>query len=654
MGHRAAPHRAAKPAGGGPPPLDEGVLAHRVWHRLEEAIERFLERIERIAVALLDRPATPDELTSAREACAALAVKLARLGVPAAAGIARRLAGIFEADVHDQSAVVELASLIDDLRAAVRGSASEVLATSREGLHLLVVGDIALPVDELLWVAAAQGFAIEHSTGEDLPAELAPDVVLAFVGDGDPGAARPLVESLVQQYPGAPVLIAAEHPTLEARVALARYADAVVAVGTSPQAVLDEVRATSLRAALRPSAVVCGPTSATAATELAAAGVAASAVASLHEALAMLGASPGSGCVLVIAAGAHLEEALQLVRLVRADPALRCIPALVQSDEASPAARLRAYRDGVDDLAPSDLDADELAARVRRAARRAAELDPLLGEAHGAGPVSWLGATLVIQRMLVQATRRRSRVSVAVIAPSGPALGGRSIDGIAEKMLDEFRAEDVVARHGETHLVVGLPGPGVRVSVRRLEAILEKLELPDGSCRIGVAEFPTHGRSIDALLDAALGAIDRAESGSGPLVVAADWQPDAERGPDVVIVEGDDALGPLLADIVSRAGLRALWLGSGDQALDFVEAGGIARCPRVALVEFDLPGLGGLQLLRQLADQGLLGHMKVLMLSTRVSDGDLRRAFALGATDVIGKPVSPLVLVNRLTRVLAG
>jgi CheY-like chemotaxis protein len=119
-----------------------------------------------------------------------------------------------------------------------------------------------------------------------------------------------------------------------------------------------------------------------------------------------------------------------------------------------------------------------------------------------------------------------------------------------------------------------------------------------------------------------------------------------------MLVEGDEVLGPVLADIVAGAGHRAVWLPSGDEALTVLEEGGLASCPRAALVEFDLPGLAGLQLLARLGGLGLLGHLKVIMLTSRVRDSDLRRAFALGAVDVVTKPVSPLLLLHRLTRVL--
>ena len=640
---------AAAPFSPAVDPLAE--VPRRAWRRLEAEIESALTGVERVAAVLLDRPAGSEERLSAREECSALATRVGRLGFPAAAEIARRLVACLGREEHDLGLAIELAEHVDDFRIAVSRSTSEMLVGEPAGPPLLVVGSESPLVDELIWVATGQGFPVAHATGEALDPALAPSAVLACFTPADLGSASVVATALAEQYPIVPLVVAAPPCDVEDRLALVKHADTVLTLGVHPLQVLDEVRAAMVRSATRPEAVVCGLRAAEIVERLTGAGLAATSAASVETVLDTVGSSP-AGRVLVIDAGPLLDQAALLVRLVRADALARGVPALVLTDDAHGPARLRARRDGVDDLVPPGVDDDELAGRVRRAARRSAELAPLLAENRGRGPLRWLNASLLLRRALVHATRRRLPVAMAVLALDAGVIADGLTEAITEVLLDELRAEDVVSHRDELHLVVGLPGAGSRVAERRLEQVLHRLELPHGSCRIGVAEFPADGRLLDDLLEAALEAVERARAGNGPLVVSAHWRPEAERGPDVLIVEPDEVVGNVLARIVAQAGLRTLWLPAGDEALVFLESAGTAGCPRAALVEFDLPGLDGLQLLERLTERGLLGHMRVLMLSPRVQESDLRRAYALGAVDLVTKPVSPLVLVQRLSRVL--
>ena len=50
---------------------------------------------------------------------------------------------------------------------------------------------------------------------------------------------------------------------------------------------------------------------------------------------------------------------------------------------------------------------------------------------------------------------------------------------------------------------------------------------------------------------------------------------------------------------------------------------------------------------------GALAKMRVLMVSSRQRESDLRHAFDLGADDVIKKPFPPVLLLQRLGRLMS-
>ena len=79
----------------------------------------------------------------------------------------------------------------------------------------------------------------------------------------------------------------------------------------------------------------------------------------------------------------------------------------------------------------------------------------------------------------------------------------------------------------------------------------------------------------------------------------------------------------------------------GQEALDFIgrwEAG--APLPAVILLDVNLPKVNGLEVLRQIRAHAICKHIPVVMLTTSTEDGDIARAYELGANSYIVKPVS--------------
>ena len=81
---------------------------------------------------------------------------------------------------------------------------------------------------------------------------------------------------------------------------------------------------------------------------------------------------------------------------------------------------------------------------------------------------------------------------------------------------------------------------------------------------------------------------------------------------------------------------------------------GRGRLPRVVILELDQRGVDGLQLLRQLRESGLMGRVKVIVLSGRSQESDLKRAFELGADDFVTKPFSAPLLLHRVQKAVGS
>ncbi len=79
----------------------------------------------------------------------------------------------------------------------------------------------------------------------------------------------------------------------------------------------------------------------------------------------------------------------------------------------------------------------------------------------------------------------------------------------------------------------------------------------------------------------------------------------------------------------------------GQEALDCIarwEAG--ETPPALVLLDVKLPRVGGLDVLRAMRAHPRFGHIPVIMLTTSTEDGDIDKAYAIGANSYIVKPVS--------------
>jgi two-component system response regulator len=99
------------------------------------------------------------------------------------------------------------------------------------------------------------------------------------------------------------------------------------------------------------------------------------------------------------------------------------------------------------------------------------------------------------------------------------------------------------------------------------------------------------------------------------------------------------ALAPVVpADMVMRC-------SDGVAALDYLLARGahagrgIEEQPRVAILDLNLPKIGGLEVLRELRENPLTRLLPVVMLSASTEQRDVRAASLLGANSFVRKPL---------------
>lgn len=113
---------------------------------------------------------------------------------------------------------------------------------------------------------------------------------------------------------------------------------------------------------------------------------------------------------------------------------------------------------------------------------------------------------------------------------------------------------------------------------------------------------------------------------------------------EVLIVEDDAAIRELLHFTLSQAGFRVTLAVSAEDALAMVAS----RRPAVALVDWMLPGMSGVALVRELRRQRRTGELPVIMVTARGGEESRITGLEQGADDYIEKPFSPREVVARL------
>jgi diguanylate cyclase (GGDEF)-like protein/PAS domain S-box-containing protein len=151
----------------------------------------------------------------------------------------------------------------------------------------------------------------------------------------------------------------------------------------------------------------------------------------------------------------------------------------------------------------------------------------------------YMEATL--ERELLRAARKQLSLGVIMLDVDdlkrfndtwGHAAGDASLRLLGDLLLDHVRGEDIACRYGGDEFILILPDASLQVTLERAEQIvklarwsylqLEGQNLSAVTLSVGVALFPEHGRTSDAILKAADAALYQAKHAGRNRVVAAD------------------------------------------------------------------------------------------------------------------------------------
>jgi len=112
----------------------------------------------------------------------------------------------------------------------------------------------------------------------------------------------------------------------------------------------------------------------------------------------------------------------------------------------------------------------------------------------------------------------------------------------------------------------------------------------------------------------------------------------------VLIVEDEPSLTEVLSYNLRREGYDVLVAHDGREGLRRAQT----SLPNLVILDLMLPGLGGLDVCRELRSSPATAQIPILMLTAKAEETDQVVGFAVGADDYVTKPFSVKVLLQRI------
>ena len=116
----------------------------------------------------------------------------------------------------------------------------------------------------------------------------------------------------------------------------------------------------------------------------------------------------------------------------------------------------------------------------------------------------------------------------------------------------------------------------------------------------------------------------------------------------ILVVEDEPAIQELISYNLELAGHRALRADTAEQALTAVRT----ALPDLIVLDWMLPGMNGVELVRRLRSDDRTQAIPVIMLTARAEEQDKLAGLETGADDYLTKPFSPRELNARVKAVL--
>lgn len=116
----------------------------------------------------------------------------------------------------------------------------------------------------------------------------------------------------------------------------------------------------------------------------------------------------------------------------------------------------------------------------------------------------------------------------------------------------------------------------------------------------------------------------------------------------VVLIEQEEYIATVICDILTAAGLKVVWIIEGSTAVEQT----ILLQPVAVIVDMQLPGMDGVEIIQQLRTKNSSKTLKILALTTLNTQIDLEYFYTIGADECLTKPINLEYLLSKMIDLL--
>jgi two-component system chemotaxis response regulator CheY len=113
-----------------------------------------------------------------------------------------------------------------------------------------------------------------------------------------------------------------------------------------------------------------------------------------------------------------------------------------------------------------------------------------------------------------------------------------------------------------------------------------------------------------------------------------------------IVIDDSRAMRMILRRIVGQFGFEVVEAEDGQAALDLL--GSLDEVPRLALIDWNMPRMTGLEFVSHARDDERLRDMTLVMVTTESEQGQIVRALAAGAHEYVIKPFTADAMTEKL------
>jgi DNA-binding response OmpR family regulator len=116
----------------------------------------------------------------------------------------------------------------------------------------------------------------------------------------------------------------------------------------------------------------------------------------------------------------------------------------------------------------------------------------------------------------------------------------------------------------------------------------------------------------------------------------------------VLVAEDDEDILLLVATRLQRDGFEVITARTGTEALELVRE----RRPEIAVLDIGMPPPDGLEVVKRIRGDAQLAATRLILLTAKAQESDVRRGLEAGADAYVSKPFSPADLSARVRRLV--